>query len=48
VGVRRNTAMRNGKQLDTDCCIEFAFKDGQILSGREHFLDPYNWDQFWS
>lgn len=30
------------------CCIVFASKDGKIVSGKEHFFDLYNWDQFWS
>lgn len=48
IGVHRNTGMRNGKALDTMCCITFEVKDGKILSGKEHFFDLYNWDQFWS
>jgi ketosteroid isomerase-like protein len=48
VGVHRNTGTRNGKTLDTMCCIVFAVKDGKIESGKEHFFDLYNWDQFWS
>ncbi len=48
VGVHHNSAERAGKQLDTGCCIFFELKDGQILSGREHFFDLHNWDEFWS
>ena len=48
VGVHHNSAERVGKQLDTGCCITFELKEGQILSGREHFFDQYNWDEFWS
>ena len=48
VGVHHNSAERNGKILDTGCCIEFKVKDGQIVHGREHFFDLYNWDEFWS
>ena len=48
VGVHRNTGQRNGKELDTMCCITFEVADGKILSGKEHFFDLYNWDQFWA
>jgi ketosteroid isomerase-like protein len=48
VGVHHNSAEREGKLLDTGCCIEFKVKDGQIVHGREHFFDLYNWDEFWS
>jgi uncharacterized protein len=48
VGVHHNSAERNGKHLDTGCCIVFELKDGRITDGREHFFDLYNWDEFWS
>jgi ketosteroid isomerase-like protein len=48
IGLHRNTGMRNGKQLDTDCCIVFEIADGRMVSGREHFFDLGNWDEFWS
>ena len=48
VGLHRNVAERNGKQLDTDCCIVFEVEDGRIKAGTEHFFDLHNWDQFWS
>lgn len=48
VGVHQNSAKRNGKQLEVDCCLTFEFKDGKIISGREHFYDLYAWDEFWS
>ncbi len=48
VGMHHNSAERKGKRLATDCCITFELKDGRIMSGREHFFDLYNWDQFWS
>ena len=48
IGVHHNGGERNGKQLDTDCCIVFEFEDGRVVSGREYFSDLYNWDQFWS
>jgi ketosteroid isomerase-like protein len=48
VGVHRNTASRNGKQLDVGCCILFEFKDGRVIDGREHCYDLYAWDEFWS
>ncbi len=48
VGIHHNSAVRNGKKLDTDCCIVFDFKDGQIYSGKEYFFDLRNWEDFWS
>jgi ketosteroid isomerase-like protein len=48
VGLHHNTGERNGKKLDTDCCIVLELKDGRITSGREHFYDSDNWDTFWS
>jgi ketosteroid isomerase-like protein len=48
IGIHHNSAQRNGKRLDTGCCIVFEVKDGRIVDGREHFYDLHNWDQFWS
>lgn len=48
IGIHHNSAEKDGKRLDTKCCIEFALKDGRIVHGREHFYDLYNWDDFWS
>ena len=48
VGVHHNRAEREGKTLDTDCCICFKLEDGRIIHGKEHFFDLYNWDQFWA
>ena len=48
VGVHHNSAERDGKHLDVDCCIVFEFKDGRIIDGKEHFDDLYAWDEFWS
>lgn len=48
VGIHHNSAERNGKRLDTGCCIVFELKDGRIVDGREHFFDLHNWDEFWS
>lgn len=48
VGLHHNSGRRNGKELDTDCCIVFDVEDGRIVSGTEHFLDLHNWDRFWS
>ena len=48
VGLHRNSAERNGKRLDTDCCIVFEIENGRMVSGREHFYDLGNWDEFWS
>lgn len=48
VGIHHNSGERNGKRLDTDCCLVFEIKDGKCVSGREHFYDLHNWDAFWS
>ncbi|MGH9079553.1 MAG: nuclear transport factor 2 family protein [Acidimicrobiales bacterium] len=48
VGLHHNSGRRNGKTLSTDCCIVFDLVDGRIVSGREHFYDLSNWDEFWS
>jgi ketosteroid isomerase-like protein len=48
IGLHHNSAERNGRQLDTGCCIVFEVEDGRITSGREHFYDLANWDEFWS
>ena len=48
VGVHHNSAEREGKRLDTGCCIVFEIENGRIISGREHFFDLHNWDTFWS
>ncbi|MDH4177994.1 MAG: nuclear transport factor 2 family protein [Thermoleophilia bacterium] len=48
IGLHHNSGERNGKRLDTDCCIVFEIEDGRITSGREHFFDLDNWDQFWA
>ncbi len=48
VSIHRNTAERNGKQLDVMCTIVFEVEDGQIIDGREYFFDLYAWDGFWS
>jgi ketosteroid isomerase-like protein len=48
IGIHRNSAERNGKHLDVGCCIVFELEDGRITSGREHFFDLNNWDEFWS
>lgn len=48
IGLHHNSGVRNGKQLDTDCCIVFEVEDGRITSGAEHFFDLHNWDEFWS
>ncbi len=48
VGVHHNTAERNGKHLDVDCCLVFEFKEGKVVAGREYFYDLHAWDEFWS
>ena len=48
IGLHHNSGVRNGKQLDTDCCIVFEVEGGRMISGREYFFDLGNWDEFWS
>lgn len=48
IGLHHNSGERNGKRLDTDCCILFEFEDGRVVSGSEYFSDLDNWDDFWS
>lgn len=48
ISFHHNSGLRNGKRLDTDCRIVLEVKDGRITRGTEHFLDLYNWDEFWS
>jgi ketosteroid isomerase-like protein len=46
VAIHHNSGERNGKRLDSDCCIVFEVRNGQMVSGREHFYDLHNWDAF--
>ena len=48
VAIHRNTATRNGKQVDITGCLVFEFKDGKIISGTEYPFDVHAWDAFWS
>ena len=48
VGIHHNSGERNGRQLDTDCCIVFEVEDGRIIDAREIFSDLYAWDGFWA
>jgi ketosteroid isomerase-like protein len=48
IGLHHNSAERNGKQLDVDCCLVFEIKDGRLLDGTEYFYDLHAWDEFWS
>lgn len=48
VAIHHNSGERNGKRLDSDCCIVFEIRNGQMVSGREHFYDLHNWDDFWA
>jgi uncharacterized protein len=48
VGLHHNSGTRQGRQLDTNCCIVLELEDGQVKSGTEYFLDLNNWDDFWS
>ena len=34
---------------DNGCSAHvFEVKNGQMVSGREHFFDLHNWDAFWA
>ena len=48
VGIHHNSGERNGRQLDTDCCIVFEVEAGRITDAREIFSDLYDWDAFWA
>jgi ketosteroid isomerase-like protein len=48
IGLHHNSGERNGKRLDTACCIVFEVENGRMISGREYFFDLDNWDEFWS
>ena len=48
IGLHHNRGARNGKQLDTDCCIVFEVEACRIISGVELFHDLHNWDEFWA
>lgn len=48
VGIHHNSAERDGKRLDVDCCLVLELRDGRITDGREHFYALDAWDEFWS
>jgi ketosteroid isomerase-like protein len=48
VGIHRNSAKRDGKELDVDVCLVFQLENGRITEGAEHLRDLYAWDEFWS
>lgn len=48
IGIHRNTAERDGRQLDVYCCVAFEVENGRIVDGCEHFYDLHAWDEFWS
>jgi ketosteroid isomerase-like protein len=48
VAIHHNSGERNGKRLDSDCCLVFEVRNGQMVSGREYFFDLHNWDAFWA
>lgn len=48
VATHHNSATRNGKRLDVDCCLVFEIKDGRVTSGREYFDDLHSWEEFWA
>jgi len=39
IAIHHNTAERNGKELDVDCCLVFEVEDGRITAGSEYFYD---------
>ena len=48
MSMHRNTAVRNGKRLDVECCLVFQIENGRVTDGTEHFYDLHAWDEFWS
>ncbi len=48
VAVHHNSGTRNGKHLDTDCCITFKLANDRVIEGKEYFQDQANWDAFWA
>lgn len=48
VAIHHNSADRDGKHLDVECCLVFELEEGKVTEGREHFDDLYAWDEFWS
>ena len=48
IGLHHSSGERNGRRLDTDCCVVFEVVDGRVVSGREHVFDLAGWDAFWS
>jgi ketosteroid isomerase-like protein len=38
VGIHHDSAERDGKHLDTECCLVFEVENGRITGGREHFF----------
>ncbi len=48
IGLHHSSGERNGRRLDTDCCVVFEVVDGRVVSGREHVFDLACWDAFWS
>jgi ketosteroid isomerase-like protein len=45
IGMRHNTAKRNGKQLDASCCIVVEITDSRIMDGRAYVDDLSAWDE---
>jgi len=48
VGIHHNSAEKDGKRLNVDCCLVFEVEDGRVADGREYFYDLDAWDDFWS
>lgn len=44
----RITAQRAGKQLDSEHCVMYRFKNGKVVEGRTIPVDLYSFDEFWS
>ena len=52
-GIEGHARRHPGARLDdlaggVTCCILFEVAKDQIVSGREHFVDLYAWDEFWA
>lgn len=44
----RITAQRPGKELDSEHCVVYRFKNGKVVEGRTVPVDLYRFDEFWS
>ena len=48
VAIQHDSASRGDRKLSVDCCIVFEFKDGRVISGKEHYYDLHAFEAFWS